>query len=93
MFKNDLFAIQGKVKLEYTQEQAMKAQRRSRGIATMYTLSLTSVTYGGRWSMSRPATTPGKRPSTHCHGGWVGPRASLDKDRKYHPQPDAMSSL
>jgi hypothetical protein len=25
---------------------------------------------------------PGKRPDTHCIGGWVGPRAGLDECRK-----------
>jgi hypothetical protein len=24
------------------------------------------------------ALPPGKRPVTHCTGGWVGPRADLD---------------
>jgi hypothetical protein len=24
------------------------------------------------------AVSPGKTPSTHCTGGWVGPRAGLD---------------
>jgi hypothetical protein len=24
------------------------------------------------------ALPPGKRPGTHCIGGWVGPRAGLD---------------
>jgi hypothetical protein len=29
----------------------------------------------------RPRFTPGKRtPGTHCTGGWVGPRAGLDKE-------------
>jgi len=38
--------------------------------------------------------TPGKRPSTHRKGGWVGPRAGLDRGRKYRPpQPDMMSRL
>jgi hypothetical protein len=30
-----------------------------------------------------PAALPlGQRPSTHCTGGWVGPRASLDRCEK-----------
>ena len=30
------------------------------------------------WSTPRPGrSTPGKRPDTHCIGGWVGPRAGL----------------
>ena len=30
-----------------------------------------------------PATFPRERPSTHCTGGWVGPRAGLDQCGKY----------
>ena len=30
------------------------------------------------------ALPPGKRPLTHCTGGWVGPRASLDGCGKSH---------
>jgi len=30
------------------------------------------------------ALPPGKRPGTHCIGGWVGPRAGLDGFGKYH---------
>jgi hypothetical protein len=33
-----------------------------------------------------PTTLPlGKRPSTNRTGGWLGPRASLDRCRKSHP--------
>jgi hypothetical protein len=41
---------------------------------------LTSVLDGDEWSASRPIRfTPREIvPSTHCIGGWVGPRASLD---------------
>ena len=31
------------------------------------------------------ALPPGKRPSTHCTGGWVGPRAGLDGCEKSRP--------
>jgi hypothetical protein len=35
-----------------------------------------------------PATLPpGKRPGTHCIGGWVGPRAGLDCCEKISPPP------
>jgi len=30
---------------------------------------------------------PWERPGTHCTGGWVGPRAGLDKCGKYSPSP------
>jgi hypothetical protein len=42
---------------------------------------LTSALDGGQWSLSCPRCTlaPWKGPpSTHCVGGWVGPRAGLD---------------
>jgi hypothetical protein len=43
---------------------------------------LTSALEGGEWSASRPgrALPPGERAlGTHCIGGWVGPRACLEK--------------
>ena len=49
---------------------------------------MTAALEGGEWSASRPGRTlpPGERPSTHCTGGWVGPRAGLD-GRKKNPSP------
>jgi hypothetical protein len=47
-------------------------------------LSLTSALDFGEWSTPRTGRfTPGKENLTHCTGGWVGPRASLDGYRKY----------
>jgi len=45
----------------------------------MHSLTLTLV--GGEWSASRSGRfTPRERaPSTHWIGGWVGPRAGLDR--------------
>jgi hypothetical protein len=42
---------------------------------------LTSALDGGEWSASRPgrALLGGMTPGTYCTGGWVGPRAGLDK--------------
>jgi hypothetical protein len=34
------------------------------------------------------ALPPGKRPGTHCTGGWVGPRAGLDGCGKCRPHRD-----
>jgi hypothetical protein len=31
---------------------------------------------------------PRERPGSHCTGGWVGPRAGLDRCRKYRPYRD-----
>jgi hypothetical protein len=41
---------------------------------------LTSALDGGEWSASGPCRfTPGKgASSTHCIGGWVGPRAGMN---------------
>jgi len=36
---------------------------------------------------------PGKRPGTHCIGGWVGPRTGLDGCRKSHPYWDSIPGL
>jgi hypothetical protein len=58
--------------------EALEGERRY----SSYSVS-TSALDGGEWSASRPgrAFTPGERtPSTHCTGGWVGPRAGLDTE-------------
>jgi hypothetical protein len=33
---------------------------------------------------------PQERPGTHCTGGWVGPRASLDVREKSRPHRDII---
>jgi hypothetical protein len=33
---------------------------------------------------------PWDRPGTHCTGGWVGPRASLDVCEKFRPHRDSI---
>jgi hypothetical protein len=43
---------------------------------------------GGEGSASRPGRClPREIPGTHCTGGWVGPRAGLDRCGKYRPPP------
>jgi hypothetical protein len=58
------------VKVKFTQEQATKAQRRSKG------------NLGARWRWVVNATPrpldPRERPGTHYIRGWVGFRAGLD---------------
>jgi hypothetical protein len=52
------------------------------------TLPSTSALDEGGWSTSRPGRlTPGERPGTHCIGGWVGPRADMDEERKILTSP------
>jgi len=36
------------------------------------------------------ALPPGKRPGTHCIGGWVGPRTGLDGCEKSRPLRDSI---
>ena len=36
------------------------------------------------------ALYPRERPGTHCTGGWVGPRAGLDRCGKSHPHRDSI---
>jgi hypothetical protein len=45
------------------------------------TLSLTVLLDGGVGGQQHALATPpsAKNPSTHCAGGWVGPRAILDR--------------
>jgi len=61
-------------KAKFTPYQAMKVRRGSSGA------SLTSDTrcgVGGQLH-APDALTPGKRPGTHCIGGWVDRRVRLD---------------
>jgi hypothetical protein len=44
------------------------------------------VHQGGGWSALHPSRfTPGKRPGTHCTGGWAGPRGGPDRRGKSRP--------
>jgi hypothetical protein len=54
------------------------------GVDVEIHIFLTSALVGGEWSASRPGRfTPGKEPpGTHCIGGWVDPRTSLDDMEK-----------
>ena len=45
----------------------------------------------GGQSHTPAALPPGKRPGTHCMGGWVGPRADLDGCGKSRPPPQRDS--
>jgi hypothetical protein len=55
------------------------------------TLSLTSVLDGLGGQRHAPAALyPQERPGTHCTGGWVGPRAGLDRYGKSRPHQDSI---
>jgi len=73
-------------KKKCTLVQAVQPRGGSRGIALLF------HDHGTRkgWGVSvtpRPLFTPGERPGTHCTGGWVGPRAGLDRCGKSRPPP------
>jgi len=73
-----------KLKVMFTQEQAMNAQRGEWRYGS--TLSLTLALDGvGSQRHAPAALPPGKRPGTHCIGGWVGPRAGPDGRGKSRP--------
>jgi len=62
------------------------AHRGSRGIALIFPDHGTRQ--GVRGQCHVPAALyPGKRPSTHCTGGWVSPIAGLDRCGKSRPPP------
>jgi len=64
-------------------------QRRPRGEQKYSSiLSLTSALDGEGGPRHAPAALPlGKRADTHCTGGWVGLRTSLDGCGKSRPPP------
>jgi len=83
------------VKVKCTLVQALRlctgrtAHRGSRGIALLFHDHGTGK--GVRGQRHAPAAFyPWDRPGTHCTGGWVGPRAGLDRCRKYGPHRDSI---
>jgi hypothetical protein len=73
-----------KIKVQFTLEEAMKAQRGSRG--TLYSFFNLGTRWGG-WSTPRPRLfNPGKRPSTHCRR-LGGPQGRSGRVRKILPPP------
>ena len=81
-----------KVKVKVTLVQTLRlctdrtAHRGSRGIALPFHDHGTR-----RWCgvsvTPRPLFTPRERHSTHCTGGWVDPKAGLDRCGKSRPTP------
>ena len=53
-------------------------------------LSLTSALDGWVVNATLRPLYPRKRPGTHCIGGWVGPRAGLDRCGKSRPHRDSI---
>ena len=54
------------------------------------TPSLTSALVGVGGQRHAPAALLRERPSTHCTGGWVGPRAGLERCGKSCPHWDLI---
>jgi len=79
-----------KVKVQCTLVHALRlctgrtANRGSRNVALLFFDRGTRRGWGVS-STPRPLFTSGKRPGTHCTGGWVGPRAGLDRCGKSRP--------
>ena len=84
----------GKVKVNCNLVQALRlctgrtAHRGSRGIALLF---LDHGTRRGKRSASSSGRFyPRERPGTHCTGGWVGPRAGLDRCGKSRSHRDLI---
>ena len=65
-------------------EQVTKAQRGSGVIALFFNLG---ARWGGSQRNAPAALPPGKRPDTHCTGGWLGPRTGKGGFGKLSPLP------
>jgi len=85
-----MFRSQGRYNLnvKFTQQQATKSEKGTRGIRVV---QLFFFNFGARWDAWLTRHTgrlpSGKKPITHCTGGWVGPRAVLDTWGKPRPTP------
>ena len=73
---------------QFTPEQATKAHRGSKRYR--YTLSLPSALDGVGGQRHAPTALPRERPGTYCIGGWVGPRAGLDRCGKSRRRRDSI---
>ena len=78
-----------KVKVKEPRNGPERAQRSSRGYSS--NSFKTSALDGVGWSASRLCRLyPRERPGIHCTGGWVGPRAGLDRWGKSRPHRDSI---
>lgn len=72
----------GKVKVKVKAHPVTSHEGPERELRCSFTLCLTAAIDEVRCSTYALADlTPGKRHVTHCTGGWVGPRAKLERDR------------
>ena len=79
-----------KVKVKFPLEQAIKAQRGSRGIAILFLLTL-ALDGGGCPTPYRGRFIQGKRLSAHRTEGWAGLEAAVDRYGKSRPHRSSSS--
>ena len=88
------FLLKKKVKCTLVQARRFctgrTAYRGSRGIALPFHDHGTRRWWGQRHAPA--AFYPRERPGTHCTGGYVGPRAGLDRCEKSRPHQDSIPS-
>jgi hypothetical protein len=93
--RNDLF-FKSLVKVKCTLVQALRlctgrtADRGSRGIALPFLDHGTKKWVRGQ-RHAPAALYPRERPGTHCTGGWVSPRAGMDRCGKSRLHRDSIS--
>jgi hypothetical protein len=79
------------LKVKFTLEQAMKAQRGSRSVALLFLIS--PLSWGWVIAVTPQPLYPQERPGTHCIGGCVVLRAGLDGYRISCPHQDLIPRL
>ena len=79
-----------KIRLKRSRYRPGVAQRLGRGIALLLHDRGTRRWVSGQ-QHAPAALYPRERPGTHCTGGWVGPRAGLDRWGKSRPHRDSIS--
>ena len=77
------------VKVEFSLSEAMKAQKGSRGTGLIFLNFGARLEVGGQ-RHAPAALPPGKRPGTHCTGGWMGPSAGMDGCGQSRPHRDTF---
>jgi hypothetical protein len=80
----------GQAEVKFIPEQAIKPQTGNRGIAVLFLCPQHEIGVGGQLH-TLDALSLGRRPGTHCTGGWVGPMAGLDECRKCHTHWDLIT--
>jgi len=87
--------VKVKVKINVTLVHALRlctgrtAHRGSRGIALLFYDQRHEKGVSGQ-RHAPAALYSQERPGTHCTGGWVGPRAGLDRYGNFHSHPDSI---